>query len=50
MAADKKRIDPLPPLDHANIEYDSFAKDFYDEVPAIAQMQPSEVSPRPMSR
>lgn len=43
LAADKKRIDPLPALDHANIEYDSFAKDFYEEVPEIARMQPAEV-------
>lgn len=46
LAADKKRIDSLPPLDHANIEYDGFAKDFYDEAPAVAKLTPSEVSKR----
>ena len=40
---DKKKIEPLPALDHAAIEYDEFAKDFYEEAPAIAAMTPAEV-------
>ena len=44
LAADKKRIEPLPVLDHASIEYDSFAKDFYEEASEVASLQPSEVS------
>ena len=43
IAADKKRIEPLAALDHANIEYDEFSKDFYEEAPEIARMQPAEV-------
>ena len=40
---DRKKIEPLPPLDHGAIEYDDFAKDFYEEAPAIAAMTPAEV-------
>ena len=43
VAADKKRIDLLPALDHANIEYEGFAKDFYEEAPEIAQLPAAEV-------
>lgn len=31
---DRKKIEPLVALDHANMEYDDFVKDFYEE-PAI---------------
>ena len=34
-ATDKKKIEPLPALDHANTEYDDFAKNFYEEAPAL---------------
>ena len=34
-AVDKKKIEPLPALDHDNMEYDYFAKNFYEEAPAL---------------
>ena len=34
-ATDKKKIEPLPALDHASMEYDDFAKSFYEEAPAL---------------
>ncbi len=34
-ATDRKKIEPLPALDHANMEYDDFAKNFYEEAPAL---------------
>ena len=40
---DKKSIEPLPALDHSNIEYDDFGKDFYEEKAEIAAMTPAEV-------
>ena len=42
-AADKRKIGPLAPLDHASISYDTFAKDFYDPKPEIALLNPAEV-------
>lgn len=42
-SADKKAIDPLPPIDHSNIEYDGFVKDFYQEPAEISAMTPAEV-------
>lgn len=44
-AVDRKRIQPLPALDHASIEYDDFAKDFYEEHPNLAAMSHAEVRP-----
>lgn len=43
-SADKKAIDPLPPVDHSNIEYDGFVKDFYQEPAEISAMTPAEVT------
>lgn len=43
-SADKKAIDPLPPIDHSNIEYDGFVKDFYQEAAELSAMTPAEVS------
>lgn len=43
-SADKKAIDPLPPVDHSHIEYDDFGKDFYEESKDIAALTPAEVS------
>ena len=40
---DKKSVEPLPALDHGNIEYDDFGKDFYEEKAEIAAMTPAEV-------
>ena len=47
-AADRKRIDPLPPVDHDSIAYDDFAKDFYEEPPGVAALTPAEAG-RPAS-
>ena len=40
---DKKTVEPLPALDHSNIEYDDFGKDFYEEKAEVAAMTPAEV-------
>lgn len=42
-SADKKSIDPLPPVDHSNVDYDDFDKDFYEESAEVAAMTPAEV-------
>ena len=42
-SSDKKSIDPLPPVDHSNIEYDEFNKDFYEESKEITALTPAEV-------
>uniref|UniRef100_A0A915NHS5 RNA helicase n=1 Tax=Meloidogyne floridensis TaxID=298350 RepID=A0A915NHS5_9BILA len=34
----KKEIDPLPPIDHSEIEYKPFGKNFYSEHPDIADL------------
>nr|CAD2140997.1 unnamed protein product [Meloidogyne enterolobii] len=34
----KKEIDPLPPIDHSEIEYKPFEKNFYSEHPDIADL------------
>lgn len=41
-AADRKRIDPLPPVDHESVGYDDFAKDFYEEAHDVAALTPAE--------
>ena len=33
---DKKKIEPIPALDHSSIDYDPFNKDFYEEKPSIS--------------
>eukprot|EP00884_Botryococcus_braunii_P014056 jgi/Botrbrau1/22651/Bobra.176_1s0073.1 len=43
---DKKKIDVLPPLNHAEIEYPDFEKNFYDEAPEIASLTPAQVNER----
>ena len=35
---DKKKIEPIPALDHSEIEYEAFDKDFYEEKPSISGM------------
>ncbi len=38
----QKIIDPLPPIDHSTIEYESFEKNFYqehDEIKALSSQQ-----------
>jgi len=36
IVVDKKKIEPIPALDHSIIEYDAFTKDFYEEKPSIS--------------
>ena len=36
-------IDPLPPVDHWEIEYQKFNKNFYEEHEDIAKLTESEV-------
>ena len=33
---DKKKIEPIPALDHSLIDYEAFNKDFYEEKPSIS--------------
>lgn len=33
---DKKKIEPIPALDHSSIDYEPFNKDFYEETPSIS--------------
>lgn len=33
---DKKRIEPIPALDHSEIDYEPFNKDFYEEKDSIS--------------
>ena len=37
-------IDPLPPVDHTEIEYDPFIKNFYEEHDEIRQLSPQQVN------
>ena len=39
----KRSIEPLPPVDHAEIVYDDFAKDFFEEPEALKALTPAEV-------
>lgn len=41
---DKKRIEPIAPLDHSCVEYEAFNKDFYEEKPSISGMTEQDVS------
>ncbi|XP_077170386.1 ATP-dependent RNA helicase DDX42 isoform X2 [Paroedura picta] len=43
IAPSKKIIDPLPPIDHSEIEYPSFEKNFYDEHEEITSLTPQQV-------
>lgn len=43
MTGTKQKIEPLAALDHAAIQYDEFAKDFYEESAEIAKMSHAEV-------
>lgn len=33
---DKKRIEPIAPLDHSCVDYEAFNKDFYEEKPSVS--------------
>lgn len=39
----KKFIDPLPPIDHSEIEYEPFEKNFYTPHEDIEQLTPQQV-------
>lgn len=38
----KKKIEVLPPLNHAEIDYPDFEKNFYDEAPEVAALTPAQ--------
>ncbi|OIV95357.1 hypothetical protein TanjilG_07513 [Lupinus angustifolius] len=41
---DKKKIEPIPALDHSSIDYEPFNKDFYEESPSILGMTEQDVN------
>ncbi|EEF47251.1 DEAD-box ATP-dependent RNA helicase 24 [Ricinus communis] len=41
---DRKKIEPIPPLDHSLIDYEPFNKDFYEEKPSISGMSEQDVA------
>lgn len=43
IVADRKKIEPIAPLDHSEIDYEAFNKDFYEEKPSISGMTELEV-------
>uniref|UniRef100_A0A1D1Y952 RNA helicase n=1 Tax=Anthurium amnicola TaxID=1678845 RepID=A0A1D1Y952_9ARAE len=40
---DKRKIEPILPLDHSTIDYEPFNKDFYEEKPSISGMTEQDV-------
>ncbi|XP_070585126.1 ATP-dependent RNA helicase DDX42 isoform X2 [Erythrolamprus reginae] len=43
IAPSKKIIDPLPPIDHSEIEYPPFEKNFYEEHEEITSLTPQQI-------
>lgn len=43
LIVDKKKIEPIPALDHSSIDYEPFNKDFYEEKPSILGMSDQDV-------
>ncbi|WOL04025.1 DEAD-box ATP-dependent RNA helicase 24 [Canna indica] len=43
IVVDKRKIEPIPVLDHSTIDYEPFNKDFYEEKPSISGMSDQEV-------
>lgn len=43
IVVDKKKIEPIVALDHSEIEYENFNKDFYEEKPSISGMSDQDV-------
>ncbi|XP_053870138.1 ATP-dependent RNA helicase DDX42 isoform X1 [Malaclemys terrapin pileata] len=43
IAPSKKVIDPLPPIDHSEIEYPPFEKNFYEEHEEISSLTPQQI-------
>ncbi|KAF2304788.1 hypothetical protein GH714_037976 [Hevea brasiliensis] len=44
VVVDKKKIEPIPALDHSSIDYEPFNKDFYEEKPSISGMSEQDVA------
>ncbi|KAK6941088.1 DEAD/DEAH box helicase domain [Dillenia turbinata] len=44
IVVDKKKIEPIPALDHSEIDYEPFNKDFYEEKPSISGMSEQDVA------
>ncbi|GMH30854.1 hypothetical protein Nepgr_032697 [Nepenthes gracilis] len=44
IVVDKKKIEPIPDLDHSSIDYEPFSKDFYEEKPSISGMSEQDVT------
>ncbi|PIA36967.1 hypothetical protein AQUCO_03100010v1 [Aquilegia coerulea] len=44
IVVEKKKIEPIPPLDHTCIDYDPFNKDFYEETPSISGISEQDVA------
>ncbi|XP_078160789.1 P-loop containing nucleoside triphosphate hydrolases superfamily protein isoform X1 [Carex rostrata] len=44
IVVDKRKIEPIPSLDHSVIDYEPFNKDFYDEKPSISGMSEQDVA------
>ncbi|KAJ4850340.1 DEAD-box ATP-dependent RNA helicase 24 [Turnera subulata] len=44
MVLDKKKIEPIPALDHSSIDYEPFNKDFYEEPESISGMSEQDVA------
>ncbi|KAE8699599.1 DEAD-box ATP-dependent RNA helicase 24 [Hibiscus syriacus] len=44
VVVDKKKIEPIPALDHSSIEYEPFNKDFYEEKESISGRSEQEVA------
>ncbi|KAK9280892.1 hypothetical protein L1049_003783 [Liquidambar formosana] len=43
VVVDKKKIEPIPALDHSSIDYEPFNKDFYEEKASISGMSEQDV-------
>uniref|UniRef100_A0A803M7H3 RNA helicase n=1 Tax=Chenopodium quinoa TaxID=63459 RepID=A0A803M7H3_CHEQI len=41
---DKRKIEPITALDHSEIDYEAFNKDFYEEKPSISGMSEQDVT------
>lgn len=43
IVVDKRKIEPIPALDHSSIDYEQFSKDFYEEKASISGMSELDV-------
>lgn len=44
IVVDKRKIEPIPALDHSSIDYEPFSKDFYEEKASISGMSEQDVA------